>query len=1035
MHAVMKEKCFSCHGEKKQKGKLRLDTVSMTPQSATDLAVWRRVLEQILDEEMPPEDEDQFTKAERDKTLTWLEGTLKAHADLNLTPSAGNYVDHDALFSGEPAGDPGTPARVWRLAPQAYKAFMYRLNKELQLNVDMRKIMAPWAGSNYSTAGRIDEAEIEAHLRTCALMLSRMMPLVKNNKFRVRSLHPVYKAGKTATAPQIQAAVKDICQKILRQAPNATEMQEYSQLLTNDLKTYEPSTAIERFLTKVLFHPSVLYRVETPIAGSQRSIMPPRQLARAIAYSLTYSEPDEGLRKAVAAGKLSTKEDVRREVERLVTATTPYGQEVSLTADQRAKLDALNREYWQIKTPEARKKADYNQKLGKFLGKQAGRWIQLQRAGYRSTDGEQVNVTSLLRPQVMSFFQKYFGYRKSPFKCDVTLKELNVLKSGNAGWTANWFGNDTDSLVAWVLESDKEVLRTLLTTRKTFVIARHTEHAGQGFQRHVNQIKEMLKWKHFQTALQTYEISLTQEQWLLGKEEPVDMPKGRRMGILTHPSWLVAQSGNFDNDAIHRGKWIHEKLLGGRIPDVPITVDAKLPDEPHNTLRERMRVTRVEQCIKCHNRMDALGLAFEQFDHFGRYRSAEIVVDKEKTAQMKKRSPDTPRIMTTKPFETTGRIAYSGDPKLDGPVKDVFELIEKLAHSERVEQVFVRHVFRYFMGRNETLADGPTLVAAHKAYRENGGSFNALLVSLLTSDSFLYRTMPELPPANAASLRANEKIVLPAHLQKPGITNSLGMLLAYIPAGKFGMGSPRDEPHREAQEKRHEVQLTREFYVSVHEVTVGQFREFIRDSGHATEAEKDGKGGWGVNESGSLELNGKFTWETPGFQQSDNHPVVIVSWNDAKAFCRWLSIKEKKRYRLPTEAEWEYACRSGTRSAYANGNDPQRLMLVGNAGEGRSVKPEDGHRFTAPVGQYKPNAFGLYDMHGNVWEWCEDWYAPNSYASEKQTDPVGPASGKARVHRGGGWSSATHRCRSAARIGRHPSSYRGSYLGFRVVLE
>ena len=748
MHAVMKEKCFSCHGEKKQKGKLRLDTVSMIPQSATDLAVWRRAYEQILDEEMPPEDEDQFTKAEREKTLAWLEDTLETHSDLNLTPSAGNYVDHEALFSGEPAGDPAVPARVWRLAPQAYEAFMFRLNKELQLNIDMRAIIVPWAGSNYSTAGRIDEAEIEAHLRTCALMLSRMMPLVKNNKFRVRSLHPVYKAGKAATAPQIRAAVKDTCQKILRQAPDATEMQEYSQLLTNDLKTYEPSRAIERFLTKVLFHPTVLYRVETPIAGSQRSIMPPRQLARAIAYSLTYSEPDEGLRKAVAAGKLSTKQDVRREVQRLVTATTPYGQDVKLTADQRAKLDALNREYWQIKTPEARKEANYQQKLGKILGKQAGRWIQLQRAGYRSTDGEQVNLTALLRPQVMSFFQKYFGYRKSPFKCVVTVKELNVIPAGNPEWKSWWFANDTDRLVGWVLESDKEVLRTLLTTRKTFVIARYTGNARQGLKRHTGQIHEMQKWKHFQTALHHYEVSMTPEQWLLGKEEPVEMPKGRRMGILTHPSWLVSMSGNFDNDAIHRGKWIHENLLGGRVPDVPITVDAKLPDEPHNTLRERMRVTRAEQCIKCHNRMDALGLTFEQFDHFGRNRVAEIVVDKEKTAKMKKRTPDTPRIMTTKPFDTSGHVYYSGDRKLNGPVKDAFELIEKLADSERVEQVFVRHVFRYFMGRNETLADGPTLFAAHKAYRENGGSFNALLVSLLTSDSFLYRTMPDDPGRN-----------------------------------------------------------------------------------------------------------------------------------------------------------------------------------------------------------------------------------------------------------------------------------------------
>ena len=118
VRAVMKEKCFNCHGEKKQKGKLRLDTVSMTPQSATDLAVWRRVYEQIMDEEMPPEDEAQFSDAELKKTVAWLEDTLETHSDLNLTPSAGNYVDHEALFSGEPAGDPATPARVWRLAPR-----------------------------------------------------------------------------------------------------------------------------------------------------------------------------------------------------------------------------------------------------------------------------------------------------------------------------------------------------------------------------------------------------------------------------------------------------------------------------------------------------------------------------------------------------------------------------------------------------------------------------------------------------------------------------------------------------------------------------------------------------------------------------------------------------------------------------------------------------------------------------------------------------------------------------------------------------
>ena len=153
-------------------------------------------------------------------------------------------------------------------------------------------------------------------------------------------------------------------------------------------------------------------------------------------------------------------------------------------------------------------------------------------------------------------------------------------------------------------------------------------------------------------------------------------------------------------------------------------------------------MTREEYCWNCHRHMDPLGLPFEQFDHFGRYRVAEIVVDQPATEQARSKNKFAPRVMTSKPFATTGGIEDSGDPRLDGPVKDPFELIEKLARSERVEQVFVRHVFRYFLGRNETLADGPTLVAAHQAYRDNEGSFKALLVSLLTSDSFLYRSLP-----------------------------------------------------------------------------------------------------------------------------------------------------------------------------------------------------------------------------------------------------------------------------------------------------
>ncbi|QDU19759.1 SUMF1/EgtB/PvdO family nonheme iron enzyme [Urbifossiella limnaea] len=277
-------------------------------------------------------------------------------------------------------------------------------------------------------------------------------------------------------------------------------------------------------------------------------------------------------------------------------------------------------------------------------------------------------------------------------------------------------------------------------------------------------------------------------------------------------------------------------------------------------------------------------------------------------------------------------------------------------------------------------------------------------------------------------------------------TTGIGMKLVYIRPGKFIMGSPPGEPGREAQEVQHEVELTKGFYLGTCEVTVGQFRQFVTETKYQTDGERDGRGAYGINEAGKIEqMQPTFTWKSPGFEQADDHPVVNVSWNDARAFCRWLSQKEKKAYRLPTEAEWEYACRAGTRTAYTHGDDPEGLVGVGNGADTAArarypgwsigIKANDGHVFTAPVGRFQPNAYGLSDMHGNVWEWCEDWYEPNSYPKEKQVDPTGPATGKAKVQRGGGWSSDAKRLRSAARVGRDASAYRGCYLGFRVVLE
>ncbi|MEM7394727.1 MAG: DUF1588 domain-containing protein, partial [Verrucomicrobiota bacterium] len=183
-------------------------------------------------------------------------------------------------------------------------------------------------------------------------------------------------------------------------------------------------------------------------------------------------------------------------------------------------------------------------------------------------------------------------------------------------------------------------------------------------------------------------------------------------------------SSNFDNDIVHRGKWIREKLLAGKIPDVPIEVEAMVPEDPEKTLRQRMEVTREAYCWRCHNRMDPLGLPFESFTHYGVYRELEKIGERKNKGI---------------PVDASGEIVYSGEPELDGPVKDAIDLVHKLAASSRVRQSFVRHAFRYWMGRNEMLSDSPTLVAADEAYVKNDGSFNALLIALLTSDSFLYR--------------------------------------------------------------------------------------------------------------------------------------------------------------------------------------------------------------------------------------------------------------------------------------------------------
>ncbi|MCL2625163.1 MAG: SUMF1/EgtB/PvdO family nonheme iron enzyme [Planctomycetaceae bacterium] len=287
-----------------------------------------------------------------------------------------------------------------------------------------------------------------------------------------------------------------------------------------------------------------------------------------------------------------------------------------------------------------------------------------------------------------------------------------------------------------------------------------------------------------------------------------------------------------------------------------------------------------------------------------------------------------------------------------------------------------------------------------------------------------------------------------------------GMKFVRIEAGEFMMGDtlmPEEAVKKypggklewyEDAHPRHKVTISRPFYMGVYQVTVGEFRQFVNATGYQTTAEKEGTS-FGIDKDGTWKYIEGLNWKNPGIEQTNRHPVVCVSWDDAQAFVDWMNKAHLPseawakgwRYALPTEARWEYACRAGTTTDFFWGDTAEGgkgyLNAVGKEGAptGQSwAYPfpfDDGYKATAPVGSYKPNNWGLYDMHGNVCEWCSDWYGP--YPGGNVTDPAGASTGSPRVLRGGSWSLNAGNCRSADRSFFDPS-FRCSYVGLRLSL-
>jgi len=322
------------------------------------------------------------------------------------------------------------------------------------------------------------------------------------------------------------------------------------------------------------------------------------------------------------------------------------------------------------------------------------------------------------------------------------------------------------------------------------------------------------------------------------------------------------------------------------------------------------------------------------------------------------------------------------------------------------------------------------------------------------------------------------------------VQDSLGTTLHLLHGGRFVQGTSGGERalkkafplsttgqfYGNAEDPAHVTWITRPFYLAETEVTVDQFAEFVKATGYETSAERQQTKmvGWEptpedkpLYQSYDFLRDKKFSWQNPGFRQKGDHPIVGVSWADAKAYCEWLSKKDGVRYRLPTEAEWEFACRAGTSTWFSFGDRAKgvvhRYGNLGNVELERHRKhsaerqwlldfkndPEDRHVFTAPVGSYEANPFGLNDMHGNVWEWCEDLWLDTVYKDFERprydqsngtaVDPVNtdrPQTPANNFHtiRGGSWYNGDLICRSASRT-YWDAEDAACYIGFRIARD
>ena len=560
--------------------------------------------------------------------------------------------------------------------------------------------------------------------------------------------------------------IVELYERIFDRKPAVTELAENREQFKLFMDKLDRQQAIAKLIESLVLSTEFAYRYEFGHGESDehgRRMMSPRDASYALAYALTDSSPDEALIAAVKEGRLSSREDYEREVRRMLqrrdrwTIIDESVQAANLNAsvtNQPIRKLRFFREFFGY--PKALTVFKDDSRFG------AGRHEQ---AVSRLIDEADMLVEHILEQDEKVFEEllttdKFFIYHSGDNKA-MTVGSDQIKRVYEYFRKFEWEMWEPDDiaphkdfmLTIWefrkVRGGDN---KSLLTALKRMMPALEL-HFSDGQASGMPYMKVSMGFWHGGNVLGRTGQQMRGEQvtsywnidwktWDYPAQQPAKVP--HRKGMLSHPAWLIAHAQNLETDPIHRGKWIREKLLAGTIPDVPITVDAVIPPDPHKTLRQRMENrTGKTYCWRCHQKMDPLGFPFEIYDDFGRFRTEENLEHADNLVVAATQAPLTYgaklAVYKTLPVDPRGVLSGTEDATLDGEVKDALDLVERLAQATKVRQSIIRHAFRYFLGRNETLSDSSTLMDAERAYLENNGSFDEVIVALLTSDSFIYR--------------------------------------------------------------------------------------------------------------------------------------------------------------------------------------------------------------------------------------------------------------------------------------------------------